>query len=143
MALWRAEALKRLPEFRDKIESADSVMALWIDLSLGFARAYDERPPDESLIGRIYSFADWCERRAPRGPDAGRDPMTAVTVAFYEHIPACEAAREDMPRWFRFSEVADNREVFSYLIGDEAYGALVEHMSKNRKRYRAWREGEV
>lgn len=41
-----------------------------------------------------------------------------------------------MPRWFRYSEVADNRQVFSYHLGDQEYDALVKHMAKNQKRYR-------
>jgi hypothetical protein len=134
MARWRAEALQRLPELRDVITSADSVMALWIELLSAFEKAYRSDPWDESLIGRIYSFADWC-MNAPRGPDAGHDPMSAVTVAFYEDIPAFKPARDDMPRWFPYAEVANNRQVFAYLIGDEKYDELVKHMAKNRHRY--------
>ena len=134
MARWRAEAIKRLPELRDVIASADSVMTLWIELQSAFERAYRAEPPDESLIGRIYSFADWCVQ-APRGP-AGHDPLGAVIVAFYEDIPAFKPAWDDMPRWFPYAEVADNRRVFAYQIGDEAYEALVEHMKRNRHRYR-------
>jgi hypothetical protein len=34
MARWRAEALERLPELRKAIDSADEIMALWIDIVL-------------------------------------------------------------------------------------------------------------
>jgi hypothetical protein len=134
MARWRAEALERLPGLRDVITSADNVMALWCELQPAFEKAYRAVPPDESLIMGIYSFADWCVQ-APRGPDAGHDPLTAVTVGFYEHIPGFKPAREDMPRWFRYSEVANSRLVFSYWSGDEAYEALLKHMAKNRHLY--------
>jgi len=50
MARWRAEAPKRLPELRDVITSADSVMALWFELQSAFEEAYRADPPDESLI---------------------------------------------------------------------------------------------
>ena len=115
MARWRAEAL-------------------WIELQFAFEKAYRADPPDEAMIARIYSFADWCVQ-APRGPDAGHDPMTAVTVAFYEHIPNFKPAREDMPRWFRYSEVTNNWQVFSYHLGDEEFDALLKHMAKNQHRH--------
>lgn len=134
MAKWRAEAIKRLPELRRVVAEADTVMALWIELRFAFERAYDAEPPDESLIARIYSFADWCID-APRNPDAGRDPLTSVAVAFYEDIPTIEPARDDMPRWFSYEEVARNRPVFSYHIGAKEFDALVEHMARNRHRF--------
>jgi hypothetical protein len=134
MALWRAEALKRLPELRKAIDSSDTIMALWIELYIAFERAYERNPRDESLISRIYSFADWCEK-APRGTDAGRDPSTAVVIGFYEDIPNHSAARDDMPRWFTYAEVAQDKRLFSYKIGEEKYRELLQYMSRNQHRY--------
>lgn len=134
MAKWRAKALECLPELRDAITSADRVMAVWTDLLHSFEKAYEADPRNESLIARIYSFADWCVN-APRGSDAGHDPVTAVAVCFFEHIPRHKLAREDMPRWFRYSDVAASRAVFAYLIGDADYDALLKYMAKNQDRY--------
>jgi len=53
-------------------------------------------------------------------------------VAFFEEIPKFKPARDDMPRWFRYEEVAGSREVFSYFIGDEEYKRLLEYMAKNK-----------
>jgi hypothetical protein len=135
MAKWRAQALSRLPELHRVIAESDSVMALWIELTFAFEQAYKPDPPDESLIARIYSFADWCIQ-APRNSDAGHDPSTAVTVAFYEHIPTIPESRQDMPRWFRYAEVAQAREVFSYLIGEQSYLELLAHMQRHQYLYR-------
>jgi hypothetical protein len=135
MARWRAEAQKLLPELRKAIDSSHEIMALWIEVRLAFERAYERRPRDESLIERVYSFADWCAS-APRGADAGQDPLTAVITAFYEDIPTHLAAREDMPRWFTYDEVVDGKAVFSYHLGEEGYRELLEHMRRNRGRYR-------
>jgi hypothetical protein len=134
MAKWRAEALARLPQLRKRIDAADSVMALWSELWFAFEQAYRAEPPDEPTIAGIYSFADWCGR-APRNEDASHDPPTAVTVCFYEHVPAYGPARDDMPRWFTYEEVEQNRQVFSYLIGEQQYFELLRHMDKHRKRY--------
>jgi hypothetical protein len=124
MARWRAEAIERLPEFRDLIESSERVMALWIELLMAFESAYREEPQNESLITRIYSYARWCEI-APRDNDPGCDPLTAVCVAFYEHIPTIKQARNDMPRWFKRAEVLAARQVFSRHISEQAFEDLV------------------
>jgi hypothetical protein len=134
MARWRVEALKRLPELKEKIESAPQIMAFWIEALHAFEDAYDQKPPDESLISRVYDFADWCEI-APRNPDAERDPLTAVNLCFYEHIPTIPAARADMPKWFTFLEVSENRSIFSYLVGQDDYQQLLQHMQRNRRLY--------
>ena len=110
-------------------------MAFWIEARLAFQRAYERKPLDESLISRIYSYADWCAN-ARRGPDAGHDPSTAIVVSFFEDIPTIPAAREDMPRWFTYAEVAENRPIFSYHIGEEEYQRLLQHMDRNRHLYK-------
>jgi hypothetical protein len=56
-------------------------------------------------------------------------------VAFYEHIPQSKAAREDMPRWFRYDDVARSRSVFAYHIGDREFEDLLRYMKQNEKRY--------
>ena len=137
MARWRAAAIERLPEFRDIIASAERVMALWLELHQEFEDAYRE-PRNDDLIRRIYSYADWC-LNAPRIDDAGHDPFTAVMVAFFEHIPTWPAPRDDMPRWFSVDEVAGSKGVFSYLIGEAAFGELVAFMRMNRHRYQGRR----
>ncbi len=135
MALWRVQALKLLPELRRDIDSADSVMALWIEIWIAFESAYEASPRNESLIERVYRYADWCSQ-AKRGPDAAHDPSTAIAVCFYEHLPNFTPSREDMPRWVSFSDVAQSKEIFSYLIGEQEYGKLLEFMAKHRSRYR-------
>jgi hypothetical protein len=135
MARWRAEAIKRLPELRKAIASAENVMALWDELfRSAFVPAYLADPPDESMISRVYSFADWCVQ-APRNRDAAHDPLTAVAVCFYEEIPAFHPARDDMPRWFQYPEIVESKQVFAYRIGLEQYGELLAYMAKHQNRY--------
>jgi hypothetical protein len=132
MARWRSAAVERFPELRGTIASAESVMSLWIELHLMFDDAYRE-PRNDDPIARIYSYADWC-LSAPRREDAGHDPLTAVAVAFYEHIPQSKAAREDMPRWFSYDDVAKSRSIFAYHIGDESFEELLDYMKRNQNR---------
>lgn len=123
------------------IASAPRVMALWLELSDRFSRAYEQQPRDESLIARIYDFADWCIQ-APRNQDAGHDPLTAVAVCFYESLPTHKLARDDMPRWFLCSEVAQARAIFSYLIEPEEFDDLVRHLALNASQFRG-REARI
>ena len=135
MARWRSAAIDRLPELREIIAKAETLMSLWIELHFAFDKAYRE-PRNDDLIARIYSYADWCLRAPhPEGADAGHDPLTAVMVAFYEDIPRSKAAREDMPRWFTYNEIAQNRSTFAYHLSDEAFDALLSHMKQHAKRY--------
>ncbi len=132
MARWRKEAIDRLPELRGRIEQSPELMALWIELLLVFEKAYDISRND-GLIQRIYDFAKWCES-APRDQDAGRDPLTAVCLAFYEHIPETEAARNDMHRWFTRSQIVEGREIFSRHISSEQYDQLLGTFDERTKR---------
>ena len=74
MSAWRREALQRLPECRQVVESADNPMALWIELLGGCEDAYQKQ--DQDLIRRFYDFARWCWQ----SPSA--DVRTAVACAF-------------------------------------------------------------
>ena len=134
MARWRGEAIRRLPQLSRVIASAETLSGLWIDLLIAFEKAYRADPPNEPIISGVYAFADWC-LQAPRNAHPGRDPVSAA-ILFYEDVVRFAPARDDMPRWFRYEEVAQNRELFTSVIGDEAYEALLVHMAKNRGRYR-------
>jgi hypothetical protein len=81
MSKWRVEAIARLPEFCDEINSAENIMALWIELGTQAKLATG----NDDLIRRIHDYAKWCAN-APRNDDPSRDPPTAVQVSFYEHL---------------------------------------------------------
>lgn len=135
MARWRARAIECLPHLRTVIAPAADPMALWIDLRSAFERAYEADPRDEATIAGVYAFADWCAT-APGRPDAEHDPLTAVVVAFYEHVPGHPAARDDMPRWFRPDELRSNRDIFAHQIGGRAFADVLAHVVKHADRYR-------
>lgn len=138
MSRWRAVAIKRFRDLREKIEKSSTLMELWIEFSSHFRDAY-RQPRNESLILRVYQFADWC-MHAPRVKDSNRDPITAVAISFFERLPVDKATREDMPRWFTYEDVAESRKIFSNLIGEESFAELLKHMAQNRHRFQpGWR----
>jgi hypothetical protein len=73
MPPWRETAYELLPELAEKITDPeiDTPYLLWFEIRDAFARAYDASPRDESLISRIYQYADWC-MTAPRGENGDR-----------------------------------------------------------------------
>ena len=82
MPPWREKATQVFPEFASIVRDAEDPYSLWGDLLDIFNGAYGP-PPDESLIKRIYEFADWCIDQ-PQGTTAADDLTTCVAVSFYE-----------------------------------------------------------
>jgi hypothetical protein len=58
-----------LPELADNIDEAETPYLLWFDIRGAFEDAYQATPRNESLIQRIYAYADWCAR-GPREASA-------------------------------------------------------------------------
>jgi hypothetical protein len=136
MPPWRETAFELLPELRDKISDPeiDSPYSLWSELRDAFTRAYDASPRDQSLIGRIYRYADWCAS-APRGEGASDDLLTCVCVCFYEHISQNPSAREDMPRWISYDDFVASEAIFQYHLTADDCVALKQHFYRHRDDY--------
>jgi hypothetical protein len=116
---WKETAILLVPELTEAITEADTPYSLWFELWDAFKAAYNE-PRNSSLIARIYEYADWCETQ-PRGETADDDLLTCVSVCFFEEIPTCEPARDDMPNWFTEEDFKDMRDVFRYHFSDAEF----------------------
>ncbi len=115
MSAWKRIALEKLPEYRGLIETADTPMALWIELNSEF-----ERVSDENLIRRFFEYARWCMQSPGQGnylSDAG----TAAVCAFYEHLPRHSGIRRELPRWLTREEFASLREAFRYHLSEQEF----------------------
>jgi len=110
--LWRNKAAELVPEFRTAIRKADNVMTLWTDLYLGLEDAYEEVPPNEDVIARIYDFARWCMNNSAERDD----PRTAVSVAFYEHLPTNAKVRAGLQKHLSQQEFMDLKSLFQYFL---------------------------
>jgi hypothetical protein len=132
---WGKEAFNRFPELIDRFDSVDSPFALWFELRDAFTESY-RAPRNEDLISRIYAFADWCCVQ-PSGTTAEDDLGSCVLVCFYEHIPESPEALEDMPRWFKLSDVHLMKETFSYMVGEDGFQRILlayQRFEKSRKK---------
>jgi hypothetical protein len=129
---WKTEAFSRFPELREQFEFAecDTPYSLWSELCDAFDAAY-EPPRDESMIKRVYDYADWCCQQ-PRGQTAEDDLLTCVAVSFYEHIPESPAALADMPRWFTLDDVRTMKETFSYMVGEDGFQKILDVYSQRK-----------
>jgi hypothetical protein len=134
MPPWRETAYALFPELSAPIEKAENSYSLWFELRHAFERAYDAMPKSESLIRRIYQYADWCDNQA-RGETAEDDLLTAVAVCFYEHIPEHPAAWNDMPRWFSLKEFDNMRGLWEYSFKKEGYLQLRQEFARRRKMF--------
>jgi hypothetical protein len=133
MPPWRETAYELLPELGEKITDPeiDTPYLLWFELCRAFDKAYDTSPRNDSLISRIYQYADWCVT-APRGETATDDLLTCTCVCFYEHIPRHPAARDDMPRWIPYQDFVRSEQIFRYNLTEDEFLALKQHFYKHR-----------
>jgi hypothetical protein len=120
--LWRAEAMRRFPDYAEGFRDAESPYEVWGDLWLVFEKAYDSG--NAALVADIYAYAEWCGAQ-PEGRTAADDLGTCVNVCFVEHIPTHPKALEDMRRWFTLEEVKRMKAPFSYLVGPEGYAKIL------------------
>jgi len=123
-AKWKEQALRVLPELAAEIEEADSPYQMWFSIHRAFEGAY-AGSRNESLIGRIYDYANWCCQQSP-GKTAADDLGTCVAVCFYEHIPELPAALNDMPRWFTKTDVISMKEILSYHVGEKGFQEILK-----------------
>ena len=133
MPPWRETALELLPELGEKITDPeiDTPYLLWFEIRDAFERAYDQSQLDDSLISRIYRYADWCAA-APRGDTAEDDLLTCTCVCFYEHVAQHPAARHDMPRWIPYQDFIASEQIFRYHLTEEEFVALKQHFYDHR-----------
>jgi len=132
---WGKEAFVRFPELIDRFDHVENPHELWFQLTDAFDEA-NKPPRNEDLIARIYAFAEWCCLQ-PQGATAEDDLGSCVCVCFYEHIPECPEALEDMPRWFSRSEVMQMKATFSYMVGEDGFGRILEAYERHSRQANA------
>src|SRR5206468_6468801 len=117
MEAWRQKAFELLPELDQEIVDAGSPMSLWIEVRLLLDEAYGADHTDDSLLGRIYSYARWClEQEQDPGASPSDDLTTCVVVCLYEDLPSHERAFADMHRWFTRDAIVTNADLWLRLM---------------------------
>jgi hypothetical protein len=123
MDFWREKAAEFLPEFIEQITSAESPMALWIEISFELEKAYEAETANEDLVSRIYRYAFWCLDQ-PQTDSAESDLSTAVAVAFIENIPLNPKTAADLHNHLSIEEFDGFGPLFRYHLDENQFAAF-------------------
>ena len=126
MSSWRRRALQLLPEYPEIIETADTPMFLWTELSYPFSRAAEEKNTD--LLQRIFDLAQWCWKES-RYDEA----VTAALIGFYENIPSHKEHWWTIPRFVSSADFNGLDQVFRYFLDEVQFAELAEFYLRERK----------
>lgn len=130
---WREKADALFPELAEEFEWVDSPMSLWITLNTEFKLAYEE-PRNESLIHRVYEYANWCvQQEQTEEKDATKHLLTCVVVCFWEPLPTNHNARADMPNWFTYEDIVSDRPIFSYYLTEQEFDDLLALFPEHKR----------
>jgi len=138
MSAWRRAALECVPELRQKIEKAETLTYVWIELWLAFVEAYEE-PKRDDLIAEIYHFAKWCL--------ASKDleVRSAVWIGFFEHLGSYAIEKgsrslevvKDMARHISVRQFGSVRVALGYFITAKQLEDLAD---RHRKEIPKWQK---
>ena len=135
MENWRAKALERFPELQDLIEEQSGIITLWVELYNALEAAYDERPINEELIGKVYDYAAWCVNQ-PQDQGAGvEDPSSAAAVGLIESIPLNKHISDDLHRWLSVETFKGCEALFRYHLSDDEYRKFSDDFMSKKKQF--------
>ena len=96
MEEWREVAINMLPELQSEAGEAESPMSLWLEIVYKFDDAYESQ--ERRVHQEVYAPIGVLSKKA--GDGFGTSAHVCSNL-FWEHIPTCKSAREDMPHGFR------------------------------------------
>jgi hypothetical protein len=114
-----------LPNLRSRIESAETPMALWIDLWFEFKKSF--AAADSDGVRRTMAYARYC-LASPSG-----DVRTAVACAFIEHLPTDPRIKAVLPELLTAEEFNRLEPILRYHVG-EGVIAEIERDYRSRDR---------
>lgn len=110
--------------FRDRINEAEDVGMLWIDLSAELENPareplYLDGPLDAETIASLFRYASWCLS------SGGEKAQTAAIVDFYEMLPVIPRIRGDLHMYLSAEEFLGLKELFEYNLSKEEHEELI------------------
>jgi hypothetical protein len=129
---WREKTAEFLPEFTEQSTSAESPMALWIEISFELEKAYEAKTASEDFVGRIYRFAFWCFNQ-PQTDSAESDLSTAVAVAFIENIALNSKTAADLHNHLSIEEFDGIGPLFRYHLDENQFAAFRREFVARKK----------
>ena len=132
---WQAKALECFPELEYAINrNQGGPLGLWADLHYALTTAYENRPVNDDLIGRIYDYAAWCFRQ-PKAEAAETDLSSAAAVGLIESLPLDHAVSEDLYRWLSMETFEGCENLLRYHLSDDEYQKFRDDFVRKKKDY--------
>jgi hypothetical protein len=135
MENWRTRAIE---VFRDVLPIEELVTdpfaeapAIWTELYVILVQCYDEQPPNESLIARIYDFAWWCLDQ-PNTDNVNTDISNTAAVGLIEHLPLNRKILGDLHRWMTIETFRGCESLFRYHLDDAEYSKFSAEFLRKR-----------
>jgi len=121
---WRQAAYEIIPMFRGRIDEAEDVGMLWIDISTELENSADEplylsRTPDEETIASLFRYASWCLLSGDEKAE------NAAMVEFYEMLPVVPRIREDLHKYLSTEEFLGLKALFEYHLSKEEHEEFI------------------
>jgi hypothetical protein len=136
---WRQAAYDLLPMFRDRVEAAEDVGMLWIELWDCEVAGSDERIT-ETEISSLFSYASWCLQ------SGDEKCQNAAIVDFYEMLPTNACMRSNLQKYLSVEDFLGLKNLFEYHLSEEEHVKFVqEFMNKasQEEEARSMIEGEA
>jgi hypothetical protein len=130
---WRQVAYEIIPMFRRRIDEAEDVGMLWVDLSAELENTADEplyldRPLDEETILSLFRYASWC---ISSGDEKAQN---AAIVEFYERLPVVPCMRRDLHKFMSAEEFLGLKELFEYHLSKEGHEEFIQEFLSRASR---------
>jgi hypothetical protein len=118
---WRAKALERFPELQGEINrNQNGPLGLWDALYNTLATAYEHKPVNDDLVGRVYDYAGWCFQQSDTG-NIETDLSNATAIGLIESLPLNHAVAQDLHRWLSIETFEGYERLFRHHLSEEEY----------------------
>jgi hypothetical protein len=114
LSRWREKAIELLPQERQLIQSADSPMALWVELEFKIQEHVEDQ--DEDWIRGLIEYASWC--LSPQAGHRPSDASTAAVVTFFESLPQTKGIAPYLAKYLSLEDFMSCEPHYTYLASE-------------------------
>ena len=121
MEAWRKTAYELLPTFQARVDEAEDVGMLWVELWVccEVEGISDEALSEEAISG-LFRYASWCLLSGDEKCE------NAAIVHFYEMLPTIAHIRTNLHRYLSVEDFLGLKELFEYMLSKEEHVEFVE-----------------
>jgi len=121
---WRYAACDLMPAFRDRIDAAEDISSLWVELWDCEIEGRDDEPLTHAELASLFCFASWCLL------SRDEECQDAAIVEFYEVLPTNPRIRDNLHRYLTVEDFEGLKGLFEYYLTPEEHAELVEEFMR-------------